>query len=173
MQNIAQTACEGAGGVFAGDGTDCNDDVCDPGACCQPLGSCSERLEVVCVSSNGLFQGPNTICDPNPCSQPLGACCTTTDFCFEDQLEADCDTISGTWAGPFTICFPGMCPIIDDGDADQDGDVDTKDAALLQICYEQVFNPTLCKPLDMNNDQEVTQEDYDLFAPALDASGPQ
>lgn len=169
LQNVEQATCEGPlAGVYAGDGTNCDDDVCVAGACCAADGQCTEVFEVQCVG--GTFQGPGTSCTPNPCPQPQGACCFD-DFCLADQVEADCTGAGGLWAGPFTTCFTDLCPLCDDGDADQDGDVDLDDFAQFQLCFG---GPAagLCNCLDMDNDNDVDLDDYALFQPALDVSGP-
>lgn len=172
-QNIEQSLCESAGGVYAGDGTDCNDGVCEPGACCTILGECSEVIEVQCAASGGTFQ-PGGTCDPNPCEQPTGACCVSGTFCFPGQEEATCVAGGSVWAGPFTQCFPGLCPICDDGDANQDGYWDLQDFRKFQVCFDSAAGGTgACKCLDMDNDNDVDLDDLTSFVAKLLNGGPE
>ena len=171
LTDVEENACvNGIGGVYAGHGTDCDDNVCDPGACCQLDGSCSVVLEAECDQPGAVFSGPNTTCDPNPCEQPLGACCLGT-YCQGNQYEANCVTATGVWAGPFTNCFTGLCPVCDDGDYDRDGDVDLVDFAWMQRCLGDTGDG-LCKCLDLNNDNIVDLSDFELFTIELETAGP-
>ena len=172
FQYIEQGLCEDAGGVYAGDGTDCDDGVCDPGACCTILGECSEVIEVECVALGGTFQ-PGGTCDPNPCEQPTGACCVSGTFCFPGQEEVPCVEGEGTWAGPFTECFDDLCPICDDGDANQDGYWDLLDFQQFQTCFASpAGGGGDCKCLDMDNDNDVDLDDLTSFEPKLQDGGP-
>lgn len=90
---------------------DCNDGVCEEGACCDASdGTCSLQQAADCVSPN-YFWGAGTECDPDPCPD-LGACCQNDDDQGLDcgagvdckcvlKLEADC---IGTFAGEGTNC---------------------------------------------------------------------
>ena len=123
-------------GVYAGDGTNCNDGVCVLGACCQITGQCTENFVFQCDALGGTFQ-VGTACNPNPCPQPDGACCFGT-FCLEAQTSAGCSGSGGVWVGPFTNCGPpNPCEPIDPcdgvsftpGDVNSDGVADSLDIA--------------------------------------------
>ncbi|MCC7144014.1 MAG: hypothetical protein IT349_18110 [Candidatus Eisenbacteria bacterium] len=63
--------CAQAGGVYQGDGSDCDPNPCPPppatGACC--IGTdCTITTAEGC---NGEYQGNDTNCDPNPCEEPV------------------------------------------------------------------------------------------------------
>ena len=74
------TTCEGpmslntcleAGGVYKGNGSDCDPNPCI-GACCFPDGSCLETAgQAECV---GNYLGDGTNCTPNLCPQPGNEC---------------------------------------------------------------------------------------------------
>lgn len=100
-----QGFCEGINGVYAGPGTNCDDNVCVTGACCMLTGECSENFGFQCQALGGTFGGPGTTCNPNPCPQPEGACCFDQ-ACLPAQTEAGCTGAGGAWAGPFTDCGP-------------------------------------------------------------------
>ncbi|MCP4591500.1 MAG: hypothetical protein GY842_12210 [bacterium] len=62
------------GGVYQGDGTDCDPNPCI-GACCFPDGSCDDAGdEAYCAGLSGIFSGYGTDCDPNDCEQPGQFC---------------------------------------------------------------------------------------------------
>jgi hypothetical protein len=124
LQLQTQSFCETTlGGIYAGHGTNCDDGVCDLGACCFPAGSCSATVQIDCLTQGGTFQGVGTTCVPNPCPQPIGACCVGSN-CVPDQLESACVGFGGTWVGPFTACDPDPCtgPQWCLGDANCSGD---------------------------------------------------
>jgi hypothetical protein len=112
LQFQNQDFCENTlGGTYAGDGTDCNDQVCDPGACCLPDGSCQEIIEAECDALGGAFGAVGSSCATAGCPQPQGACCVNQ-TCVPSQLEADCISFNGTWLGPFTTCgLPNPCAV--------------------------------------------------------------
>ncbi len=145
---VEQTPCEGAGGIYAGHGTDCADDVCLAGACCNLLtGGCTENFGFQCdaLGVDYDYQGPGTVCDPNPCDQPTGACCFG-EFCFADQTEEQC---TGDWQGPWTDCGPPNPCVADP-------------------CDGVTF--TLC---DVNDDTEVNGNDIqDFVAEYLSPTSP-
>lgn len=106
LQYQEEDFCENTlGGIYAGDGTDCDDNVCDPGACCMPDGSCQDVVQAECIELGGTFQGIGTDCATAGCPQPQGACCVNEN-CVPDQTEANCIGFGGTWVGPFTDCGP-------------------------------------------------------------------
>ena len=167
-----QTYCENdLTGIYAGNGTTCAQDVCFLGACCMPTGECLQHVEAQCLAEGGTFQGIGTSCDPNPCPQPTGACCISAQTCVDGQTYANCTSWPGEWAGPFTQCFADLCPICDDGDANQDSYVDLADYAKFQMCFGSPAAAGDCKCLDMDNDNDVDLDDCDRFEPAL--TGPQ
>lgn len=173
LENQTQAFCEDSLlATYAGHGTECADDVCVPGSCCLPDGSCQDVIEVDCTGLGGTFNGPGTDCNTTTCPQPRGACCVNQS-CVADQFETNCKGFpGGEWAGPFTTCFADLCPICDDGDADQDGDWDVDDFRQFQICYNgSAAGP--CKCLDMDNNNLVDWNDYQSLYPLLDTGGPQ
>ena len=103
LQLVDEATCEAIDGVYAGDGSNCTENVCVTGACCFPDGSCEVLFEFECLEQSGEFQGHGSTCEPNPCPQPTGACCFG-EFCFADQTEAQCGGAGGEWAGAWTNC---------------------------------------------------------------------
>ncbi|HUU84097.1 MAG TPA: hypothetical protein VM243_11395 [Phycisphaerae bacterium] len=93
------------GGIYAGDGTDCDDQVCVAGACCLIDGSCQEVVESECLGLGGTFQGVGSDCATAGCPQPHGACCVNEN-CVADQTEVNCIGFGGSWVGAFTDCGP-------------------------------------------------------------------
>ena len=175
VQLVEQAACEGPlEGDYAGHGTNCDDDVCVAGACCiEATGECVSNFGFQCAALGEAYEGPGTVCDPNPCPQPQGACCFGT-FCQPDQTEDGCIGAAGEWAGPWTICptpHTDLCPICDDGDVTEDGDVDLEDFAEFQMCFDVTYTAD-CKCADMDNDLEVDLDDYATFQVELTAGGP-
>lgn len=147
---VEPSVCESIDGVYAGDGTNCADQVCISGACCiAATGECVQNFEFQCVVMGGNFQGPGSTCEPdNPCPQPLGACCFDT-VCLGDQLEAQCMGSGGEWAGPGTNC----------------DDLDGNDVA--DVCES---GAPLCAG-DLNCDGIVDFDDIDPFVAALGCQG--
>jgi hypothetical protein len=142
LPHTEQALCEIAGGTYAGDWTECDDNVCQTGACCSFLGECVELLEVQCTDPDSTFMGPGTTCSPNPCTQPGGACCYGASVCFDDQTEEDCTNASGEWAGAFTVCT-GACECFGvsytPGDINGDTFVDGSD---IQDFVDEYITPT-------------------------------
>ncbi len=95
-----QSICEGGGGTYQGDGTNCD----TTGACCMD-GDCIITTEDCCSNAGGDYQGDDTACDPNPCV--TGACCVGTDCTIE--TEDDCTSMGGTYLGGGTTCDPNPC----------------------------------------------------------------
>jgi hypothetical protein len=157
--------------VYADGGTGCNSHECpNPGACCLPSGECAEIdfAGAECAALDGVFQGPLTTCRKIECPVPRGACCVGA-LCRSGQTMLSCQHLHGEWAGADTSCFLGLCPLCDDGDSDQDGDVDLRDFADHQTCFQRLGTGS-CKCLDMNNDNVVDLLDSARFVAAI--TGP-
>jgi hypothetical protein len=105
---LSEADCLAIGGMYAGNGSDCNANVCVLGACCMADGSCSEVFEFECLDMGGTYEGHGTVCVPNPCPQPAGACCFGM-TCLSNQLQAACIGAGGTWIGPNSVCSPNPC----------------------------------------------------------------
>lgn len=67
------STCAGLGGVYQGDGTDCDPNPCPQptGACCLGDGTCIIATHDDCNTMGGMFIGPGTDCDPDPCQLVL------------------------------------------------------------------------------------------------------
>ena len=103
----ALSECEGLGGEFQGDDTNCSDVTCDSGtgACCLASGSCATVSESQCNNVGGTYQGDSVPCDNELClPDPTGGCCYL-DNCTVTE-EADC---LGTWLGADTTCDGTPC----------------------------------------------------------------
>ena len=71
-----EVTCVGMGGVYRGDGTDCDPNIC-VGACCFADGSCDDSADgPACTTAGGSsYLGDGTDCGPpNPCPQPGDNC---------------------------------------------------------------------------------------------------
>ncbi|MHC5004853.1 MAG: hypothetical protein ACYTJ0_17220, partial [Planctomycetota bacterium] len=104
--------CTGAGGVYQGNGTDCNPNECPQptGACCFADGSCQLLTAAECLDQGGNYEGNDTTCDPNLCPEPAGACCFPDGSCIEVR-EENCETAAGgVYQGDGTTCDPNDCP---------------------------------------------------------------
>jgi hypothetical protein len=170
LDTIEQIACEETfSGIYAGNGTVCADQVCAVGACCLPDGSCQDVVDVACTGQGGIFEGAGTTCAGTSCPQPLGACCIGT-ACVPNQTEVNCVGFPGVWQGAFTDCGPpNPCSLCNDGDADQDGDVDLDDFAVMQGCYGSAGTGP-CECMDMDNSGTVDAGDVAQFVSGL--AGP-
>ncbi len=70
------SACNAAGGVFQGDGSDCSPNACPQptGACCAANDTCSVAQESDCLATGGTYQGDGTTCASSSCTaQPVCA----------------------------------------------------------------------------------------------------
>ncbi len=105
-----QPECDDEGGIYQGDGTDCDSNPCPTGACCVPDGDCFVDIQPECDHEGGIYQGDFTDCDSNPC--PTGACCLYPSGC-RLVSEADCLDLGGSFF-PDTTCEFGpygpACP---------------------------------------------------------------
>ncbi len=99
-------ACEDLNGIFAGDGTICDDIVCG-GACCLTDGTCLEvLLEEDCTVLGGNYEGDGSDCDTTDCEQ-TGACCLLDGSC-DVTTEFDCIAVDGTYQGDGVECTPNF-----------------------------------------------------------------
>jgi hypothetical protein len=84
------------------------DDTGAPGACCRVDGSCAIVTQQDCVSSGGIWLGPDFACEPDPCTQETGACCLPDLPCMIESV-LDCLASGGAWQGVGTTCHPDPC----------------------------------------------------------------
>ena len=103
------SACAASpGGTYAGDGTNCDPNLCPPaiGACCPPTGICVILNQADCLLVPAVWLGYGSVCEPNnPCDQPDGRCCYTDGSCMV-MPELPC---TGAWT-MFANCDPNLCP---------------------------------------------------------------
>lgn len=80
--------CADEGGVFLGNGTQCDEVECDPptGACCQGY-SCSVTSQCECEGAGGVYQGDDTDCDPNPCACESDEDCPSGQCCWQGECQ--------------------------------------------------------------------------------------
>lgn len=105
-------ACEDAGGVFQGDGTVCENVVCDPlpQACCfEATGNCLDLDPNDCVLAGGEPGGLGTTCENTICF-PVGACCLPDGSCQDGLTPEECAALNGTFEGDGTDCASILCP---------------------------------------------------------------
>ncbi len=102
---VSAAMCSGMGGIYRGDGTDCETTEC-VGACCTGGGACAISREATCDDALGTYIGDGTDCDPNPCA--LGACCTDDGAC-NDVSGDDCALAGGRYSGDATTCANVVC----------------------------------------------------------------
>lgn len=118
MSGAAATPCTQMGGLYLGDGADCNDEglICPPppelGACCMPDGGCLDNMSTaLCNEKGGTYLGNGSICDENTCpgctEQPVGACCVDG-ICLM-LSEGACFLNGGMYGGDGSICNSETC----------------------------------------------------------------
>jgi hypothetical protein len=104
---MTEADCLTAGGVYKGDGSDCDPNPCI-GACCFTDGSCQETAgEAECVGLGGIYRGDGTDCDPNPCPQPGDNCANPKVFTLPGDgfPYIDTDTTCGRGADYQDTCL--------------------------------------------------------------------
>lgn len=101
--------CIEHGGVYQGDGTDCDPNPCElpTGACCFGDGTCSEMTEEDCLSDLGGYLGDDVSCDDVDCPA-LGACCYPIGECGI-AWQSYCIEHGGIWQGVGSDCDPDPC----------------------------------------------------------------
>lgn len=105
-------ACDGAGGVFQGDGTTCADVVCEPlpqSCCFESSGGCLDLSPDDCLMAGGVPGGVGTECSTTVCF-PEGACCLPDGSCADGLTPEDCAMMNGTFQGDGTECASITCP---------------------------------------------------------------
>ena len=170
MQEVDDDACEiDLGGVHSGAGSYCADDVCLPGACCEPpWGDCTETLHVECFRGN-RFQGRGVSCAEAECVSAGGACCVG-EGCEQYVRLGECIGAGGLWLGPEAYCSQHECPGCWAGDFDSDGDVDLYDMALLQVCFADDGGADHCRCGDVDARNAVSLDDFAVLVQLL--TGP-
>jgi len=110
---LDETACEGGGGTYQGNGAACSPNPCPQpsGACCLGAGACSVLTQLECGAQSGTFEGDATTCSPNPCPQPSGACCFNDGTCAE-LSATDCSGAAGNYGGDGSTCAAAQCPVV-------------------------------------------------------------
>jgi len=112
---LTEAACLNAGGMYDGDGTDCEPNPCNNGACCvpDPMGGfgCIELSEQACHNAGGYFQGDGEDCTDDD-GDPL--CDSFTPDCGEPGTGG-CFWIDGENGTPYCNDL-GCCELICDFD---------------------------------------------------------
>ncbi len=111
IENISDIDCQGIGGTFQGEGSDCNAIECPLGdqACCfQPAG-CLDLNPADCETAGGFPQGAGSACAAVECF-PSGACCLPDGTCIDNLSPEECNTAGGAFQGNTTTCGAADCP---------------------------------------------------------------
>lgn len=107
-EECSEFVCDLVGGVYEGDGTDCETTLCEGwGACCFADYGCEDLTASDCDALGGAYQGDGTVCGPATCPS-LAACC------FDDGLcalltDAECAAAGGSFLGAQTDCSTVDC----------------------------------------------------------------
>lgn len=121
--SLDREACAAASGMFRGCGSACEAGVC-LGACCQPLGVCTQTLANQCP---GEFHGSGSSCDAANlcCPTPFGDWDRDADMDMKDFAGLqNCLTIAGGPVAPGCSCF----------DHNHDNNVDQADVISFVEC---------------------------------------
>lgn len=95
-----QAECEDGGGIYQGDGSECDQVVCPlppaRGACCFEGKDCIDCYsKAECEAFGGEYKGDRTRCKNVCCG---GVCCLPGNNCSTVQLtETECDMAGGRW----------------------------------------------------------------------------
>jgi len=160
------------GGVFQGDSTQCEGEICVLGGCCGTDGVCDDGFVASqCVDADDVFS-PGTLCADITC-EPKGACCDGGNCTL--VTEATC---AGLYSGDGTLCDSSTCVLggccgadgaCNDGfvasqcvDA---GDVFSPEA----LCADIVCEPPSCSMADLTG--IVFADDTPIAPLALDQPG--
>jgi hypothetical protein len=101
--------CQGLGGTYKGDGTNCQTDTCPAptGACCFTNNFCLTLKEIDCAGAGGSWLGGGTQCNNNQC--PSGACCLPDGSCVT-ATQSQCAAQNGIFRGVGSACATANCP---------------------------------------------------------------
>ena len=92
VETQAHCEVDPGGGVYQGDGTDCDPNPCIPtGACCRGE-VCTIETQAEC-EVDGVYQGDGTDCDPNPCGGCEDPCTDITDCQPVDLCKCPVDCV--------------------------------------------------------------------------------
>jgi hypothetical protein len=132
-EELSQTACAAASGLWRGKDSTCAQSPCPSGACCKPCGVCQQTLDQdQCAALGGTWAGSGTTCgQPNICS---GICATP-------PIDGDCDGDADVDDfGIFQLCYnpggpvpvsPSQCACFD---LDHNNTINQMDFALFELC---------------------------------------
>jgi hypothetical protein len=115
-QMLTDFGCDDVGGRFQGDGSACEANTCNPGACCLPDGTCEvDSLALECEGQSGILHEAEE-CPPLAGCDPAGACCLAPEAC-QSLTAAACADAGGEHAGDDVpcddqICLPGACCLL-------------------------------------------------------------
>ncbi len=132
-EELTQTACAAAGGLWRGKGSTCAQSPCPSGACCKPCGVCLQTLdENQCAAASGQWAGFGTVCGQ------AGVCGAV---CAQPPADGDCDgDVDADDFGVFQLCYnpggpipalPAHCGCFD---LDHNGTINHLDFGLFQNC---------------------------------------
>lgn len=99
-------------GDYAGDGTTCDDVVCEQPtqACCfEATGGCLDLTPDDCTLINGVPGGEGTQCATHVCF-PEGACCLPDGSCADGLTPTECAAMNGVFQGDGSTCASITCP---------------------------------------------------------------
>lgn len=104
----SELICTLAGGVYQGDGTDCDTVDCEGwGACCFVDFTCQNLAASECDALGGSYQGNETECGPGVCPA-VAACCFDDGLC-ELLSHQTCVDAGGTLIGSQADCTTTDC----------------------------------------------------------------
>lgn len=183
MLTLGQNECDELGGLYLGDSTNCDSNICldyAVGACCLLDGTCEDSVAMAdCIYVlKGVFLGIGSECATSECL-PIGACCLPTGpaggspsgpqkGCAMTMGQAECELMGGIYQGDSTLCDSvtcDTCVCLATGDIDGNGvpltDIDLE--ILIGIVYGWAPPIDSMCHADLNGDCAVDQEDIDLL----------
>gem|GEM_PF-975596 len=107
--NLAEASCANILGLFQGNGTACDGNICDPpGACCVG-NTCEDGFDGMnaarCAAAGGTYHGDYTSCDTSAIDCDFGACCAPGSGCVDGRTRVECENVlSGSFRGEGTEC---------------------------------------------------------------------